>query len=165
MSQLFNNYTNEYTGTPDNTTEPLNVYPGYDEVIVLGADNTHCITFQHQKQEIKAVTVLYTQGIHTKLVFTWDEELNQEDNYASPIHWDSADDEYPARISYDISAEQTKLFNGYNQDVYCQASILLKAREDDPDDPDDNPIGEGTDITPIYKIHIEQKLEGESANE
>ena len=84
MSHLFDNYgpildeegkpTGKYIYQkviPDNTTPRLIIKPGYDEVIVLGADNTHCFTIPHRFEEVKSLKIVYNQGIETKLVKEW----------------------------------------------------------------------------------------------
>ena len=78
MSQLFKNYgkyredsAHKYPSQkiiPDNTSERLVMKPDYSEVIVLGANNTHCFTIPYRREQISALKIVYNQGIETKLI-------------------------------------------------------------------------------------------------
>jgi len=131
MSHLFDNYpTGINTHVPDNTSQKLEIKPDYDEVIVLGADNTHCFKIPHRREEISDIKIIYNQGINTKVIkeyhVYYDTEGNIKDEQGD-IHWDYPEDGTPSEpdrwyslISCDVTAEETNNFNGYNQDVNIQ---------------------------------------------
>lgn len=149
MSQLFDNYhtsdkynLNPLAQVPDNTRQKLEMKPLYDEVIVLGADNTHCFQIPHRKEEISKIKIIYNQGIETKLIKEYEVVYGEnndiiEENGA--IHWDypnpnaeypedreSSPDRWYSLISCDVTAEETNNFNWYNQDVNVQIFTTLR---------------------------------------
>lgn len=160
MSQLFDNYTTKKSvQLPDNTSQILEMKPTYDEVIVLGADNTHCFTIPHRREQVSDLKIVYNQGIETKVVKEYHVLLDEDggptyvtdedgkktyqlaDIPSGAIHWDYSGDSqnYYSLISFDITEEETKLFNWYNQDTDVQIFITLfnghfKSQED-PYDP------------------------------
>lgn len=158
---------------PDNTTPHLIMKPDYNEVIILGADNTHCFTIPYRKEQISDLKIVYNQGIETKLIKEYHvlynenneieeetldtqniglgaslksteasqsilDELNdlfiKETTETSPfipsniIHWDFPGNSkyWKSLISFDITAEETKNFNWYNQDVSVQIFIVIR---------------------------------------
>ena len=194
MSQLFKNY-GQYSDDsnykypsqkkiPDNTTPHLIMKPYYDEVIVLGADNTHCFAIPHRREEFSDLRIVYNQGTETKLIKEYhvvygtnnvveketfetqelgssnDQDIGTEelstseqilaeldDMFGTPmaeedipepsplisesgtVHWDFPGNSkfWKSLISFDVNAEETKNFNGYNQDVNVQVFVTLRS--------------------------------------
>ena len=146
MSQLFNNYQDKkQTETPDNQKDFLKMPNEYKDLIVLGADNTHFFKIPHPKNEIKEITVLYNQGIETKLEYHWPNLLGTDNHIMLD---EDIYDEYASWISYEITADDTANFNRHNKSVKAQLKVILTNSDGT----------ESTDISEIYKIKLVTKL-------
>lgn len=153
MSQMFKNYINDNTHIPDNRFKFIEKDQDWDDVLVLGGDNNHTLELTPTKSDIESVEITYQQGIEVKLVKSFIMDLFykalQSDADSDEGVWLYPDESarlyvlskkeveaahqhimefghgkiYQSVLYYVISADETKVFNEYNQDFYCQAKI------------------------------------------
>ena len=128
MSQMFRNYEKIKTKIgPNNEHKHLPEKIEFWDSIYIGANCHHSFKVPYLAEEMYDVNICYMQGTEVKLVKNVDEMTYT--NY-----------ENSCIFNYEISQEESLLFNDYNSEVYAQIKIVMNDGE--------------IEYSPKYKLRI-----------
>lgn len=148
---LFDKYNDEIQDIPDNEKVFIRKPRKYKDKIVLGGTNNHSFLLPGSLTEIKQFSITYSQGTEIKLTKTFYGDLFTPSNEADDVKeytyidgsklyeltkdevkevylFDEGENQTALSyciIFYEITPEESLVFNNWNREVYVQARVVL----------------------------------------